>query len=154
MRSLDAELAPVRAKHGLPALAAAVVKDGSIVAAGAVGVRVHGIDIKVTIDDRFHLGSDTKAMTATLVAMLVEEGKLRWDLTIGEVLGGDVPGMNPQLAAVTLEQLLSHSGGIPSDTPDTLALYFNRDAFEYNLRPLRLRILKPRPEQPPRLGSL
>ena len=93
MRPLDAELEPVRAKHGLPALAAAVVKDGAIVTAGAVGVRVHGTDIKVTIDDRFHLGSDTKAMTATLAAMLVEEGKLRWDSTIGEVLGADVPGI-------------------------------------------------------------
>jgi CubicO group peptidase (beta-lactamase class C family) len=103
MRPLDAELEPVRAKHGLPALAAAVVKDGAIVTAGAVGVRVHGTDIKVTIDDRFHLGSDTKAMTATLAAMLVEEGKLRWDSTIGEVLGGEAPGINPKLAAVTLE---------------------------------------------------
>ncbi len=140
-RSLDAELEPVRAKHGLPALAAAVVKDGMIVAAGAVGVRVHGTDIKVRLDDRFHLGSDTKAMTATLAAMLVEEGKLRWDSSIGEVLGKDVPGINPQLAAVTLEQLLSHSGGIPSDTPEILALYFNTDAFEYNLRALRLRML-------------
>jgi CubicO group peptidase (beta-lactamase class C family) len=141
MRPLDAELEPVRAKHGLPALAAAVVKDGAIVTAGAVGVRVHGTDIKVTIDDRFHLGSDTKAMTATLAAMLVEEGKLRWDSTIGEVLGGEAPGINPKLAAVTLEQLLSHSSGIPSDTPEMLALYFNTDAFDYNLRPLRLRIL-------------
>ena len=140
-QSLDAALEPVRAKHGLPALAAAVVKEGVIVAAGAVGVRVFGADIKVTIDDRFHLGSDTKAMTATLAAMLIEEGKLRWDSTIGEVLGKDVPGINPQLAAVTLEQLLSHSGGIPSDTPEILALYFNTDAFEYNLRALRLRML-------------
>ena len=141
MRTLDAELEPVRAKHGLPALAAAVVKGGAIIAAGAVGVRAHGTDVKVTIDDRFHLGSDTKAMTATLAAMLVEEGKLRWDSTIGEVLGDEVPGINPKLAAVTLEQLLSHSSGIPSDTPDILALYFNTDAFEYNLRPLRLRML-------------
>lgn len=152
-RSLDAALAAVRAKHGLPALAAAVVKDGVIVAAGAVGVRVYGADIKVTIDDRFHLGSDTKAMTATLAAMLVEEGKLRWDSTIGEVLGKDVPGINPQLAAVTLEQLLSHSSGIPTDTPEILALYFNTDAFEYNLRALRLRILEAwkhhAPETPP-----
>jgi CubicO group peptidase (beta-lactamase class C family) len=152
-RSLDAALEPVRAKHGLPALAAAVVKDGVIVAAGAVGVRVHGTDITVTIDDRSHLGSDTKAMTATLAAMLVEEGKLRWDSTIGDVLGKDVPGINPQLAAVTLEQLLSHTSGIPSDTPEIVALYFNTDAFEYNLRTLRLRMLDAwkhhAPETPP-----
>jgi CubicO group peptidase (beta-lactamase class C family) len=152
-RSVDETLEPVRSKYGLPALAAAVVKDGAIVAAGAVGVRVHGTDIKVTRDDRFHLGSDTKAMTATLAAMLVDDGKLRWDSTIGEVLGADVPGINPKLAAVTLEQLLSHTGGIPSDTAEIAALYFNVDAFDYNLRALRLRILdawkKNAPQTPP-----
>ena len=131
----------MRLKFGLPALAAAVVKDGDIIAAGAVGVRVAGTDIKVAIDDRFHLGSDTKAMTATLAGIMVEEGKLRWTSTIGEVLGTDVPGLNPKLAAVTLTQLLSHSSGIPSDTDENLALYFNVDAFKYTLPALRLRAL-------------
>jgi CubicO group peptidase (beta-lactamase class C family) len=153
MQSLDSQLTPIRDKYGLPALAAAVVKDGKIIAAGAVGVRVYGTDLGVTINDRFHLGSDTKAMTATLAGMLVDEGKLRWDSTIGEVLGADVPGINPKLAAVTLEQLLSHSSGIPSDTPETLRLYFNTDAFEYNLHALRLRVLNAwkehAPETPP-----
>ncbi len=51
---------------------------------------VLGRNIKVTLDDRFHIGSDTKAMTATLAGMLVEEGKLRWDSTIGEVLGKEL----------------------------------------------------------------
>lgn len=139
-RLLDDELEPVRARYGLPALAAAVVRDGATIAAGAVGVRAHGTDIAVTLSDRFHLGSDTKAMTATLAGMLIEDGKLRWDSTIGDVLGPDLPGLNPKLAAVTLEQLLSHSGGIPSDTDAILKLYFNTDAFDDNLAPLRLRI--------------
>jgi CubicO group peptidase (beta-lactamase class C family) len=140
-QSLGGTLEPVRQHYGLPALAAAVVKNGDIVAAGAVGVRALGTTIPVTLDDRFHLGSDTKAMTATLAGMMVEEGKLRWDSTLGEVLGADVPGLNAKLAAVTLTQLLSHSSGIPSDTDETLALYFNLDAFQYNLSTLRLRLL-------------
>ena len=65
---LDDVLKPIRAKYGLPALAAAVVKDGSIIAIGAVGTRVLGTEIPVAVDDRFHIGSDTKAMTATLAA--------------------------------------------------------------------------------------
>jgi CubicO group peptidase (beta-lactamase class C family) len=93
-QSLDAQIEPVRVKYGLPALAAAVVKKGEIVATGAVGVRVYGTNIRVTIDDRFHLGSDTKAMTATLAGILVDDGKLRWTSTIGELLGADVPDMN------------------------------------------------------------
>ena len=100
---LNDELEQTRVKHGLPALAAAVVKDGKIVASGAVGVRALGSAVKVTIGDRFHLGSDTKAMTATLAGMMVDEGKLQWTSTIGDVLGAALPGLNRQLAAVTLE---------------------------------------------------
>jgi CubicO group peptidase (beta-lactamase class C family) len=139
---LDASLGAIRTKHGLPALAAAAVKGGEVIAASAVGVRALGTDVPVTIQDRFHLGSDTKAMTATLAGMLVDEGKLRWSSTIGEVLGAKVPGLNPELAAVTLEQLLSHTSGIPSDNAETLKIYFNVDAFEFNLDVLRIKALE------------
>lgn len=37
-----------------------------------------GMDLPVTLDDRFHLGSDTKAMTATVASTLVDEGKIKW----------------------------------------------------------------------------
>src|SRR5262245_17077866 len=82
--SLDETLTPYLEKYQLPALAAAVVKDGKIIAVGAVGTRRVGTKNPVTVDDRFHLGSDTKAMTALLAAMLVEEGKLKWSTTVGE----------------------------------------------------------------------
>ena len=122
----------------MPALAAAVVKAGAVSAAGATGVRMYGRDAKVTINDKFHLGSDTKAMTATLAGMMVEAGKLAWTTTIGEALGTVAPGINPALAAVTLEQLLSHSSGIPSDTPEALEIYFSSDALKYNIPETRL----------------
>ena len=134
-------LEPIRAQYELPALAAAVVKDGKIVAQGAVGVRVLGRNIPVTQEDRFHLGSDGKAMTATLAGMMIDEGKLRWDSTIGEVLGPVIPGLKPKFAAITLEQLLSHTSGIPSDTDEMLKLYFNSDVFDYTLAAYRLRMI-------------
>ncbi len=71
--SLDATLTPFLSRYDLPALAAAVVKSGEIQAAGAVGTRRAGTNIPVTINDRFHLGSDTKAMTALLAARLLEK---------------------------------------------------------------------------------
>ncbi|MDQ4060904.1 MAG: beta-lactamase family protein, partial [Pseudomonadota bacterium] len=61
--SLDAVLQPYLARYDLPALAAAVVKNGEVVASGAVGTRRLGTVSSVTIEDRFHIGSDTKAMT-------------------------------------------------------------------------------------------
>jgi len=141
MGNLDALLEPVREEFELPALVAAVAKDGKIVASGAVGLRAIGYDMIATPEDRIHIGSDGKAMTSLLAAMLVEEGVLKWDSTIGEVLGKRVPGMNPKLAAVQLKQLLSHSSGIPSDTPEMIDIYFNTNAFDYNLSTLRLMAL-------------
>lgn len=113
--SLNARLTPYLAKYNLPALAAAVVKDGKILAAGAVGTRRHGQEIPVSLDDRFHLGSNTKAMTSLIAAMFVEEGKLRWDSTVVEIFPDLGEKMDPGLRNVRLEQLLSHTSGIPSD---------------------------------------
>ncbi|RAI01809.1 methylmalonyl-CoA mutase [Acuticoccus sediminis] len=136
--SLDGYLEGVRETYGLPALAAAVTRGGEIVAAGAVGTRVAGMEIPVTLDDRFHLGSDTKAMTATVAGALVDEGRIEWTSTVGDVLGGTIADMNPALAAVTLEQLLSHSSGIPTDTPEMIDIYMNPVAFEKNTTDLRV----------------
>lgn len=136
---LAGDLETVRNKYGLPALAAAVVKAGAITAAGATGVRALGRSEKVTTNDRFHLGSDTKAMTATLAGMMVEAGKLAWTTTVGEALGSVQPDINSALAAVTLDQLLSHSSGIPTDTAEILDIYFSADALKYNIAETRLR---------------
>ena len=59
-------------------MAAAVLRGERIIAQGAAGVRKRATAERITLAERFHLGSCTKAMTATLVAMLVEEGKLNW----------------------------------------------------------------------------
>lgn len=139
--SLDALLDPIRTKYALPSLAAAVVKNGTLVAVGAVGVRVAGTTIPVTVDDRYHLGSDTKAMTATLAGMMVEEGKLSWNSTIGEVLGADLPKLRPKFAAITLRELLSHTSGIPTDNEEILKLYFSPDAYEHTLKDWRLHMI-------------
>ncbi|HWI15965.1 MAG TPA: serine hydrolase domain-containing protein, partial [Burkholderiales bacterium] len=113
-KSLDGMLAPYVARYELPALAAAAVKRGVIVASGAAGVRRHGGDVRATVDDRFHIGSDTKAMTALLCGMYVEAGRLRWSSTVAEVFP-ELADMDAGLRAVTLEQLLSHTGGVAGD---------------------------------------
>lgn len=59
-------------------MAAAVLRGERIIAQGAARVRKRWTAERITLDDRFLLASCTKAMTATLVAMLVEEGKLNW----------------------------------------------------------------------------
>jgi len=115
---LDAVLKPYLASHTLPAIAAAVVRNGAVIASGAVGTRRVGTDIPVTINDRFHIGSDTKAMTALLAGMFVEEGKLRWDSRVAEIFPELAPTMDADLRGVTLTQLLSHTSGLPGDTDE------------------------------------
>lgn len=110
-------LETIRKDHNLPALAAVVVKDGQICNRAAVGVRKWDDPTPVTTNDLFHIGSCTKSMTATLAAMLIEEGKLRWDTTIAEVFPEMKGLMRPQYENVTVEQLLTHRGGVPTDPP-------------------------------------
>ena len=93
-------------------LAAAVLRGERIIAQGAAGVRKRGTAERITLDDQFHLGSCTKAMTATLVAMLVEEGKLNWTTTLAEVFADTVKPMHPAWEKVTLRQVLAHRAGL------------------------------------------
>lgn len=111
---LEAKLEEIRAKNGVPALAAAATTGDRLLAIGAVGLRKKGSPERVTVDDLWHLGSCTKSMTATMLARLVERGTLEWDTTIGEAFKGDL--VVPEVfAPVTIEQMLAHRSGIPSD---------------------------------------
>ena len=105
-------------------MAAAVLQGESIIAQGAAGVRKRGTAERITLDDRFLLNSCTKPRTATLVAMLVEEGKLNWTTTLGELFADTVKPMHPAWEKVTLRQVLAHRAGLRFD-PDGLARVFN-----------------------------
>jgi CubicO group peptidase (beta-lactamase class C family) len=104
-------LEQVRADTEIPAIAAAVLEDGRVTEAAVVGVRQVGSTDSVRTNDRFHIGSITKSVTATMIGRLVEEGLLHWDATIADVLS-DID-MRAEYRAVTLDHLLQHRGGIP-----------------------------------------
>jgi CubicO group peptidase (beta-lactamase class C family) len=115
-RGLNELLEPIRTAHGVPGLAAAVVTVNGLEAIGTVGVRKAGTDAAVTTTDEWHIGSDTKAMTAAMIGRLVERGKLRWDSAVGEVFPELLGSMAPALRKVTLLHLLSHRSGLPANT--------------------------------------
>lgn len=118
VRSLDGLLAPIRAKHDVPALAAAIVTGDGLKAIGAVGVRAAGAAGEVTTGDLWHIGSDTKAMTALLCAILVEQGRLEWSSTLAEIFPDVAPAMHADYRAATLEQLCTNRAGFPADLDD------------------------------------
>jgi CubicO group peptidase (beta-lactamase class C family) len=107
----------IREQYKLPALAVVVIKGGGICDRAAVGVRKKGDPTLVTTNDQFHIGSCTKSMTATVAATLIEEGKLRWDTTIASVFPELKGKMDKQYETVTVEQLLTHRGGVPGNPP-------------------------------------
>jgi CubicO group peptidase (beta-lactamase class C family) len=140
-----------RKNHDLPALAVVVVKDGQICDRAAVGVRKLGDQTPVTTNDVFHIGSCTKSMTATLAAMFIEDGKLRWNTTIGEVFPEWKAKMARQYETVTVEQLLMHRSGVPSQPPPAAW----KQAFEQKGTPTEQRrefiyaVFREPPEAPP-----
>jgi CubicO group peptidase (beta-lactamase class C family) len=133
-------LRPIREQHDLPAMAALLLTSKGITAVGAVGVRKRGTGIAVTLDDQWHLGSDTKAMTAALVARLVERNQLRWDSTLAEVFPDLAGEANPALRGVTLTHLLSHRAGVPANL--SLGEFRGEDAPAERLRAVRETLAK------------
>lgn len=115
--STDETLEAIRKKYDLPALAVVVVNDCGICDRGAVGVRKIGDKTPITTNDVFHIGSCTKSMTATVAAMLIEQGKLRWNTTIAEIFPELKGKMDKQYEGVTVLQLLEHRGGFPTEPP-------------------------------------
>lgn len=104
----------LRAKPGVPALAAAVVRDGKIVAVAVSGLRELGKPEPVTLKDRWVVGSCTKAMTRLLLCRLAQDGKVRLDQSLAEAFPG--VGMNPGYAKATVTDLVRHTAGLPAYT--------------------------------------
>jgi len=104
-----------RASAKLIGFGGAVMIDGEIVARGASGVHQKGSDIPITTTNKWHIGSITKPMTATMIARLVEAGEMNWSDTPKDIF----PEMAIDLAweNVTLEHLLTHTSGAGPNIP-------------------------------------
>ncbi len=81
----------------------------------ATGKRAPKAAQAVHPDDRWHLGSITKSMTATLAGRLADRGLITFQSTVGEVLAKDYPTLNPAYREVTLWQLFTHRSGMLHD---------------------------------------
>ena len=111
----DVTLAKLQHDCGAPALAAAASKRNAAARIWVAGKRTIGLAPRVTVADQWHLGSNTKSMTATLVARLVDAGCIPWSLRVGDVLADIAPDMRPVYRDATLRHLLSHRAGLPAD---------------------------------------
>ena len=112
---LETRVAELRDDTGLTAVAVAVTVDGDLAAAAVGGERRRDSGIPVTVGDRWHLGSITKSMTATLLAVLEEDGLLSADDAL-TVLLPDVE-MADGRSACTPAHLMTHTAGVAANFP-------------------------------------
>jgi len=96
----------------LPGLSIVVVKDDKLVYLKGFGIRTLGDPALVDADTQFGIMSTTKAMTALSIAMLVDEGKIKWDDPVTKYLPWfQMP--TPYLTEeVTVRDLLRHNTGL------------------------------------------
>ncbi len=97
---------------GAPGVVALALVGGEVRVQGAAGVRRLGSDDPLQIGDAMHLGSCAKAMTATVVARLVEAEVLRWDMTLAEALPDLAAKLHADYGGATVLELLQHRAGI------------------------------------------
>ncbi len=116
--SLAEGMAAAMEDQAVPALGLLVIRDGVVVDQDVRGLRAVDGAEAVTLEDRWNLGSDGKAMTATMVARLVERGLLRWDAPLSEMLPELAGDMRPEYRDVTLLDLMSHRAGLPENLSD------------------------------------
>ena len=100
-----------------PGLIAAVIDEHGVRAIGAAGLRRQGSRSPITVNDLVHIGSNTKAMTATMLATLVADGTFPkgWETTIGDVFPKLAKRIHSKYRSVTLSQMLRMEGGIPAN---------------------------------------
>lgn len=108
----------IRLKHGLPGLMVGYFTLAGEFELKVSGVRRVGTDDRLKADDPMHLGSCTKSMTATLIGILVDEGKLRWDSNLGEIFSDDEIIQKSEWSKVTVDRLINHTSGAPSNLQD------------------------------------
>lgn len=110
-------LEAIRAEAGVPALGAAWTTRAELQGVWVAGTREAGGAERVTAEDLWHLGSCTKSMTATLIALLVARGDLSWETPLGEALPELVDEIDLDYGDVTLVELLGHRAGLAAN-PD------------------------------------
>jgi CubicO group peptidase (beta-lactamase class C family) len=122
----------------VPGLAIAVVKDDRIVFAKGYGVRELGGTAAVNEHTLFAIGSSSKAFTAATVAMLVDEGKIKWDDPVTKYLPAYQLFDPYSTRELTVRDLLSHRSGLERGD-----LIWYASPYDRNEVLRRIRFLKP-----------
>jgi CubicO group peptidase (beta-lactamase class C family) len=114
VRDLDAYVSQAAKDWRAPGLAIAIVKDGRVLFAKGYGVLEMGKPAPVDTLTLFAIGSTTKAMTVMALAMLVDDGKVRWDDPVAKYLPSFQLSDPYVTRELTVRDLVTHRAGLPN----------------------------------------
>jgi CubicO group peptidase (beta-lactamase class C family) len=113
----------------LPGLAIVVVREGKVVYQKGFGVTEVNKGAPVDANTQFKVGSISKSITALAMALLVQEGKVKWDDSLSRHIP-DLTEANPLVARLIIRQILSHQTGLDLDRLEPL-LWPQPNSFEF-----------------------
>lgn len=110
--NLDSTVERVRQTFEVPGVAVAIVKDGRVVLQKGYGIRKLGGTTPVTPRSMFRIASNTKAFTAAALAILIDEGKLKWDDRVVDHMPAFQMHDPYVTREMTVRDLLTHRSGL------------------------------------------
>jgi CubicO group peptidase (beta-lactamase class C family) len=127
-RSAAALASEVLKDQSIPAVGVVLIRHGRIADEAVAGVRARDNPVPVRKSDLWHIGSDEKAMTATMIGRLVERGTLAWHSRLTELIPELARLMRPEYRNVDLVELLAHRAGLQDliDSDYLESLYHDR----------------------------
>lgn len=96
-------------EYKIPGIAISVIKTDTIYY-GVAGVKKCGDSEEINLSSKFQIASNTKAITATIAALIVEESKIEWNSKLIEVVPELEGKVRKEYYDITLEDLLSNRG--------------------------------------------
>jgi CubicO group peptidase (beta-lactamase class C family) len=115
IKTVDAVMTKARNEARIPAIGAVAFNSDEITQYKIVGSTRSDKEIPIEKDAAWHIGSDAKAMTATLMAVLVEKRHLTWETTMAEIFPDLADEFHPEARKTTITQLLGHTAGLPAN---------------------------------------
>lgn len=112
LEQLAQQLEEKRIRHNIPGMMVVIVKDDEVIFQRGFGYADIERETPVTPDTLFAIGSSSKSMTATLIAMLIEEGLMDWDDLVRDHLPELEISDEEAAENATIRDLLSHRVGL------------------------------------------
>ena len=141
-KQIDSVAEKTLSTFNVPGVAVAVIKDGKVIHSKGYGVRSIKTNLKVDENTLFGVASNTKAMTAAALGMLVDEKKITWDTKVTDVIP-EFKMYDPYVTnEFTVRDLLTHRSGLGLGAGD-LMIWPDSSTVDKKQLIHNLRYLKP-----------